>query len=118
MEFVKKPLLCDEEIMQTDDIITYGFLAQEYLWEYSNIVKSNRWEPTDIKNISKDESLLLTDSTKAIKSPVNKTVEKVYCKIRHKEKDNKSGVGWYNKSNVTCHNCGKKGHLKKELQNQ
>ena len=31
MEFVKKPLLCDEKVMQTDDIIIYGFLAQEYL---------------------------------------------------------------------------------------
>ena len=31
MEFVKKPLLCDEDVMQTDDIITYGFRAQEYL---------------------------------------------------------------------------------------
>ena len=28
MEFVKKPLLCDEDVMQTDDILTYGFLAQ------------------------------------------------------------------------------------------
>ena len=31
MEFVKKPLLCDEDVMQTDDIITYGFLVQESL---------------------------------------------------------------------------------------
>ena len=28
MEFVKKPLLCDKEVMHTNDIITYGFLAQ------------------------------------------------------------------------------------------
>ena len=28
MEFFKKPLLCDEYVMKTDDIITYGFLAQ------------------------------------------------------------------------------------------
>ena len=28
MEFVKKPLLCDEDVMQTDNIITYGFLVQ------------------------------------------------------------------------------------------
>ena len=48
----------------------------------------------------------------AIEAPVNKTVEKVYCKIRHKGKDNKSGVGSSTKSDVTCHNCGKKGHLK------
>ena len=42
MEFVKKPLLCDEDVMQTYDIITYGLLAQEYLQEYSNIVNSNQ----------------------------------------------------------------------------
>ena len=63
---LKKPLLCDEDVMQTDDIITYGFLSHESLREYSNIVNSKRWEPTDIKNISKDESLLMTDSTKKI----------------------------------------------------
>ena len=42
-----------------------------------------------------------------------RTVDKVYCKIRHKVKDNKSGVGSSNKSDVTCHNCGKRGHLKR-----
>ena len=89
MEFVKKPLLCDKDVMQTDDIIAYGFLAQESLREYSNNGKPKRWEPTDIKNISKDEYLIMTDSTKEIESPVNKTVEKVYCKIRHKREDNK-----------------------------
>ena len=55
----------------------------------------------------------MTDSTKSIESPVNKTVEKVYCKIRHTGKDNKSGVGSSTKSDVTCHNCGKKGPFKK-----
>ena len=60
IDFVKKLLLCDEDVMKTDNIITYGFLVQEYLREYSSIVNSKRWEPTDIKNIHKDESLLLT----------------------------------------------------------
>ena len=54
MKFVKKPLLCDEYVMHTNDIITYSFLAQESLREYSNIVNSERWEPTNIKKISKD----------------------------------------------------------------
>ena len=66
MEFVKKPLLCEKDIMWTDAIITYGFLVQEYLQEYSRIVNSKRREPTDIKNISKDGSLLLAASTVAI----------------------------------------------------
>ena len=55
----------------------------------------------------------MTISTVAIKSPVNKTAEKVYGKIRHKGKDNKSVVGSSTKSDVTCHNCGKQGHLKR-----
>ena len=28
MKFVKKPLLCDEDVMQTDDIITYSLLTR------------------------------------------------------------------------------------------
>ena len=63
---LRKPLLCDEDVMQTDDIITYGFLVQEYLREYSKVINSKRWELTDIKKSSKDESLLLTDSTVVI----------------------------------------------------
>ena len=42
MEFVKKPLLCDKDVMQTDDIITYGLLTQEYLQEYSTFVNSKQ----------------------------------------------------------------------------
>ena len=109
---LKKPLLCDKDVTQTDYIITYGLLVQEYLREYSSIVNSKRWEPTDIKKISKDEYLLLTASTVEIESPVNKTREKVYCKIFHKGKDNKSGVGSSTKSDVNCHKCGKRGNLK------
>ena len=48
----------------------------------------------------------------AIGYPVNKAVDKVYSKIRHKGKDNIDVVGSSTKSDVTCHNCGKKGHLK------
>ena len=31
MQFVKKLVLCDEYVMQPDDIITYGFLVQKSL---------------------------------------------------------------------------------------
>ena len=57
------------------------------------MVDSNWCQPTDSKNISKDETLLLIYSAAAIEYTFNKTVEKVYCKSRHKEKDIKSGVG-------------------------
>ena len=42
MEFDQKPLLCDKDVMDTDDMITYGLLAQESLQEYSNFVNSKQ----------------------------------------------------------------------------
>ena len=52
-------------------------------------------------------------SNVAIEAPVKKTVDKVYCKTRHKVRDNNYGVVSYIKSNATCHKCGKKGNFKR-----
>ena len=49
MEFIRKLFVCGGDVMQTDDIITYGSLFEETLREYRDIVDSKRWEPTDIK---------------------------------------------------------------------
>ena len=74
----RKLFVFDEDVIKTDDIITYCFLVQEALRWYRNVVDSKRWEPTDSKKISKDEPLLLMAYTVAIESLVNKTVEKIY----------------------------------------
>ena len=84
MEFVKKPLSCDKGYAQTDDIITYGLLTQQYLQEYSNIFNSKQ----------------------------------VDFKSRRSGNGSGSGRGSSTKSDVTCHNCGKRGQLKRNLQNQ
>ena len=110
MKFVKCFFVCDEEVMQTDNIITYCFLVKEALREYSNIVDSNWWVSTDSKKNSKDETLFMMASNVAIEYPVNNTVKKFYNKNRHKGKDNNSAVEWFRKSAVTCHKCGKRGH--------
>ena len=47
-------------------------------------------------------------STVEIEAPVNKIVEKVYIKISHNGKYNKSGVVSSTKSVSTCHKCGKR----------
>ena len=39
MDFVRNFFVCVEYVIQTDDIITYGFLVQEASQEYSNIVE-------------------------------------------------------------------------------
>ena len=79
MEFVTKPLLCDKDVMHTDDMITYGLLTQESLWEYSNIVNSKQ----------------------------------VDFKIRRSGNGNGSEIGSSAGSDIICHKCGKKGHIKK-----
>ena len=113
MEFIKKLCVCDEDAMQPDDIITYVYLLKEAMREHRDIVESKRWEPTDNKKIYKDEHLLMMDSVGEIEDPVNKTLEKAYCKSRHNGKYNDSGVGSSTKSVATCQRCGKKVHLKR-----
>ena len=51
--------------------------------------------------------------TVVIEAPVNKTVDKFYFKNRYNGKDNNSGVGPSTKSVATFHQCGKKGHFKR-----
>ena len=62
MEFGKIVFVCDKDLMQTDNIITYCFLVKEALREYSNIVDSKRCEKADSKKTSKDEPLLMMAS--------------------------------------------------------
>ena len=80
MGFVKKPLLCDKDVMHTNDIATYGLLAQESLREYSNIVNSMQ----------------------------------VDLKSRHSGNDSGSERGSFARLDGKCHNCGKKGLIKKD----
>ena len=55
MDFIKELCVSDEDVMQPDDIITYGYLVKEDIREYRNIFDSKLQEPTDNNNISKDE---------------------------------------------------------------
>ena len=93
MDFIKKLCVCDKDIMWPDDIIIYGYLFQEGMCEYRNIVDSERWEPTGSKKKSQDEPLLIKAFTVEIKDPVNNTEEKVGFQIFHNVKYNNSRVG-------------------------
>ena len=55
--------------------------------EYCNVVDSNQWEPTDNKEKSKYDPLILKASTVAIEDQVNNIVEKVYFKIQNNGKE-------------------------------
>ena len=115
MNFIKKNCVCDEDVVRPDEIITYWSLVQQYMREYRNIVDSERWEPTGSKKKFQDEPLLLKYFTVTIEDSVNKTVKKVYCKIRHNGKDDNSVSGLSTNSVVACHKFGKKGYIKKNF---
>ena len=89
------------DVISLEDIITYESLVQDYMHEYHNIVDSNQWKPTDSKEIYQDGPLLLKASTVTIEDPVNKTVEKIYFKIRYNGKYNRYVVRSYTKSFAT-----------------
>ena len=84
--FIKKLCVCGMDVISLEDIITYESLVQDYMREYRNIVDSNQWKPTDSKENYQDEPLLLKTSTVSIEDPFNKTIEKMYFKIRHNGK--------------------------------
>ena len=43
MDFIKKLFVCDKDVMQLDDLITYVSLVQEIMREYRTAVDSNQW---------------------------------------------------------------------------
>ena len=98
--------MCDEDIIRTDDIITYDSIVQKSLNEYRNIFDSKRWEPTDNKKTSKYEPLILKASINWSSS--QQYSGKNYFLNRQNGKDYNSGVGSYTKSVGTCHKCGKR----------
>ena len=50
-----------------------------------------------------------------IEDPVNNTAEKMGFKSRHNDKDNNSYVGLFTKPVATCHKCGKRSHIERDL---
>ena len=80
-EFIKKPYIFYNYVMQPEEIITYGYLFQEAISEYHKIFTSKQWEPTDIKEKSQDVKISLNFSTGEIEETVIKTANKYYFKI-------------------------------------
>ena len=50
----------------------------------------------------------------AIEQSINKYLKQVDFKSRRSVNDSGSGKGSSARSYITCHKCGKKGHIKKE----
>ena len=117
-EFIKKLSVCDMDVLSQEDLITYESLVQEVTQEYHDLVDSKRWEPATSKEKSQDQPSLPKAYTMAIEQSINKALKQVDFKSLHSRNGSGSGKGSSDRSYITCHKCGKKGHIKKDCKSK
>ena len=79
---------------------------------------SKRWEPDTSKEKYQDQPSLLKAYTVAIEQSINKALKRVDFKRRHNGNGSGSGRGSSDKSDITCHKCGKRGHIRKNCRSK
>ena len=110
-EFINKLCVCDMNVISQEYLIKYESLVQEVMQEYRNIVDSKWWEPAISKEKSQEQTSLPKSYTVAIEQSSNKALKQVDFKIRWSGNGCGSGRGSSARSDITCHKCGKKGHI-------
>ena len=79
---------------------------------------SKRWEPATIKEKSQDQPSLPKAYTVVIEQSINKALKQVDFKSRRSGNGSGSGRGSSARSDITCHKCGKKGHIHKDCRSK
>ena len=110
----RKLCVCDMDVISQEDLVTYESLVQEATREYRDLVDSKWWEPTTSKENSQDQPSLPKVYTVAIEESTNKTLKKIDLKSHRSGNDSGSVKVSSARSDITCHKCGKKGHIKKD----
>ena len=104
--------------MHTNDITTYGLLAQESFQEYSNIVNSKQ---VDLKirhsgNDSASERGSFARLDGKCQNCGKKVRIKKYCRLKgHGYSVNRGSSA---RSDIICHKCGNKGHIQKDCRSK
>ena len=75
---------------------------------------SKRWEPDTSKEKSQEQPSLLKACTVAIEQSIKKALKQVDFKSHSSGNNSGSGRGSSARSDITCHKCGKKGHMQKD----
>ena len=79
---------------------------------------SKRWEPATSKEKSLDQPSLPKTYTVVIGRSINKTLKQVNFKSRSSGNGSGSRKGSSARSDITCHKCGKKGHIQKDCRSK
>ena len=73
----------------------------------------NQWELAPSKEKSQYQYSILKSYTVSIEQSINKSLNQFDFNIRHSGNGSGSGGGSSARSDMTCHKCGKKGHIGK-----
>ena len=79
---------------------------------------SRRWEPAASKEKSQDQPSLSKAYTVAIEQSINKALNQVDFNSRRSGNSSGSERGSSARSDITCHECGKKGHIQKDYRSK
>ena len=99
------------DVISQEDLITYESLVHEATQEYRDLVDSKLWEPYNSKEKSQEQPSLPKEYTVSIEQSVNKALKQVGFKSLRSGNNSGSGRGSSTRSDITCHKCGKKGHI-------
>ena len=108
----------DIGVISQEDLITYESLVQEAKQEYCDIVDSKRREPATSKEKSPDQHSLPKVYTVSIEKSINKALKQVDFKSCRSGNGSGYGKGSSARSDITCHKCGKKGHIQKDCRSK
>ena len=105
-------------VISKEDIITYKYLVQEATREYRDLVDLNWWEPTTSKEKYQDQPSLPNAYTVTIEQPIKKALNQVDFNSLRSGNVSGSGRGSSARSDITCHTCGKRGHIQKDCRSK
>ena len=117
-EFIKKRCVCDMDVISQEYLITYESLVQEATREYRDIFDSKRWEPAISKENSQYQPLLPNAYDMVVEQLIKKALKQVYFKRFRSGNGSGSERGSSARSDITCHECGKKGHIQKDYRSK
>ena len=101
------------DVIAQEELIKYESLVHEATREYHDLVYSKRWELATSKEKSQDQPSLTKAYTVDIEKSINKALKQVDFNCGRSGNNSGSGRGSSDRSDITCHKCGKKGHIQK-----
>ena len=102
-DFIKKLWLCDLDFIQSEELVAYGSLVQDFTHEYCNFSDLKWWETSARKEKSQDHNFLPNTYNVEIDQSINKYLNHFGFKSRNSEIDSDPVEGSSDRSGFIFH---------------